>query len=60
MHELKLRLAAELPLMEAALKATTETLPAPVRPVAEHIFAAGGKRLRPFLTVLLARLLARS
>lgn len=60
MLELKSRLAAELPPLEAALQAATESLPAPVRPVAAHIFAAGGKRLRPFLTVLLARLLGHA
>lgn len=34
-----------------------EDLPAPARPIARHIFNAGGKRLRPFLTVTAARLL---
>ena len=57
MHELKKRLAVELPHIEAALLATMETVPGPARPVAQHIFAAGGKRLRPFLTVIIARLL---
>lgn len=57
MHELKQRLATELPHLEAALRDATAALPAPARPVAEHILTAGGKRLRPFLTVLTARLL---
>ncbi len=54
---MKQRLEAELVPITAALQRATEALPAPVRPVAAHIFDAGGKRLRPFLTVLLARLL---
>ena len=28
-----------------------------MRPIARHIFEAGGKRLRPLLTILMARLL---
>lgn len=51
------RLAQELPAVNAALGRATERLPEPVRPVARHILEAGGKRLRPFLTVLMARLL---
>lgn len=39
-----------------ALRAELEALPAPVRPVASHILEAGGKRLRPLLTLLFARL----
>ncbi|MDO5483687.1 MAG: polyprenyl synthetase family protein [Desulfovibrionaceae bacterium] len=54
---LKARLALELPAINAALARAVETLPEPVRPVVRHIFDAGGKRLRPFLTVLAARLL---
>lgn len=54
---LKQRLAEELPPIGAALARATEKLPEPVRPVARHILEAGGKRLRPFLTVLMARLL---
>lgn len=57
MYTMKKRLEAELPHITAALNAATEALPAPVRPVAAHIFSAGGKRLRPFLTVLTGRLL---
>ena len=57
MHQLKQRLAAEMPALEAALHKAVHDLPAPVQPIARHIFDAGGKRLRPFLTVLLARLL---
>lgn len=47
----------ELPPLEAALSRAAQMLPEPARPVARHIFSAGGKRLRPFLTVMLARLL---
>lgn len=58
MHDiLKKRLAVELPAVEAALEKAVSELPASVRPVAEHILRAGGKRLRPLLTVLFARLL---
>ena len=54
---LKARLATELPGINRALYRAVDTLPEPVRPVARHIFEAGGKRLRPLLTVLCARLL---
>lgn len=57
MFGLKKRLALELPHINAALARAAAALPAPVRPVAQHIFDAGGKRLRPFLTVLTARIL---
>ena len=53
---LKARLALELPPINAALKRAARSLPEAVRPVAQHIFDAGGKRLRPLLTVLTARL----
>lgn len=54
---LKARLALELPPVNAALERAAHGLPEPVRPVALHIFEAGGKRLRPLLVVLTARLL---
>ncbi len=57
MQVIKQRLQLELPLIEAALNKSLHTLPSSVRPIAAHIFSAGGKRLRPFLTVLMARLL---
>ncbi len=57
MQDLKERLLEELLPIEEALEKATAQLPAPVKPVVEHIFSAGGKRLRPFLTVLSARLL---
>ncbi|MDR0239365.1 MAG: polyprenyl synthetase family protein, partial [Deltaproteobacteria bacterium] len=51
------RLSAELPAISRALDQTVDALPSSVQPVARHILDAGGKRLRPFLTVLFARLL---
>ena len=57
MIQLKARLALELPGINRALNKAVDTLPEPVRPVARHIFDAGGKRLRPLLTVLTTRLL---
>ena len=57
MIQLKARLALELPGINRALSRAVDTLPEPVRPVARHIFDAGGKRLRPLLTVLTSRLL---
>lgn len=53
---LKARLALELTPINRALAQAVDTLPEPVRAVARHIFEAGGKRLRPLLTVLTARL----
>ncbi len=57
MQMIKARLHAELPQIEAALNNALEALPPSVKPIANHIFSAGGKRLRPFLTILMARLL---
>ncbi|MDR1857458.1 MAG: polyprenyl synthetase family protein [Desulfovibrio sp.] len=51
------RLGRETVPINAALDRAMESLPSPVRPVARHILEAGGKRLRPFLTVLSARAL---
>ncbi|MCL1985555.1 MAG: polyprenyl synthetase family protein [Betaproteobacteria bacterium] len=53
---LQTRLAAELPAISRALAQAVDSLPASVQPIARHILNAGGKRLRPFLTVLSARL----
>jgi octaprenyl-diphosphate synthase len=50
------RFAAELPAISRALDQAADALPASVKPIALHILNAGGKRLRPFLTVLFARL----
>ncbi len=55
MQELKSRLTIEFPLIESALQKSCADLPQTVRPIAEHIFSAGGKRLRPFLVVIMAR-----
>lgn len=48
---------SEIPRIDAALKTNIKTMPASSRHIAEHIFAAGGKRLRPLLTILIARIL---
>ncbi len=57
----KITLAAtvktERPRIDAALSANVASMPAPARRVAEHVLHAGGKRLRPLLTVLMARLM---
>ncbi len=53
---LKARMALELPHISKALDALAEELPAPAKPAARHTLMAGGKRLRPLLTVLFARL----
>ncbi|MBQ7456947.1 MAG: polyprenyl synthetase family protein [Desulfovibrio sp.] len=50
------RLGLELPTINQALARQEALLPAYVAPVCHHIFAAGGKRLRPFLLLLAARL----
>lgn len=55
MQELKRALAAEQPLINDAMSRHIAELPLAARPVAEHVFAAGGKRLRPFLTVMTGR-----
>lgn len=53
---LKARLALELPAINASLNDLIRKLPAPVQPAAVHTVQAGGKRLRPMLTILAARL----
>lgn len=53
---LESRLKAELAPLNEALDQACRELPKPVQPVARHIFGAGGKRLRPFLTICAARL----
>lgn len=50
------RLAQELPFIDQALKSALANLPVPCQPIATHILDAGGKRLRPLLTVLSARM----
>lgn len=57
---LKQCLAEELPAINAALEAAIAELPQPCQPVARHVIGAGGKRLRPFLALLMARLAGAS
>lgn len=55
--ELKIAFLREIPAINAAIQAEIATLPPLVRPVARHVMDAGGKRLRPMLTLLFARAL---
>jgi octaprenyl-diphosphate synthase len=57
MRELKHSLGLEQPKINAALAGYVAALPGGARPVAEHVLAAGGKRLRPFLTLATGRAL---
>lgn len=57
MQELMRSLAREQPLIKAALDRHVADLPANARPVAAHVLDAGGKRLRPFLTLHTGRAL---
>lgn len=50
-------LAREINPLNNALGNSLEYIPASCRPIARHIMEAGGKRLRPLLTVLFARAL---
>lgn len=56
MNTLALRMTRERPRINRAVHAAAAGLPESVRPAALHVLDAGGKRLRPFLTVLTARL----
>lgn len=47
-------LARHLDAVNTALMRACQRLPEPVRPIATHIFSAGGKRLRPILCLLAA------
>lgn len=49
-------LAQEQPRVQAALERAVDRLPASVREVAGYVLLAGGKRLRPLLTLTAARL----
>ncbi len=53
---LKARLLLSLPGINRALEELVQTIPEPARPACLHTTQAGGKRLRPFLTILSARL----
>ena len=57
MQELKTSLGREQPRINAAIARYIGELPPSSRPVAEHVLAAGGKRLRPFLTLTVGRAL---
>lgn len=57
MQELKARIIAEQPRFNATLATEVGTLHPLVQPVAAHVLKAGGKRLRPLLTLLVARAL---
>ena len=54
---LKARMALELPAINKALDSLLQELPAPTQPAAKHTVKAGGKRLRPLLCLLCARIL---
>ena len=55
--QLKIAFLKELPAINAAIQKEVEALPALVKPVAGHVMEAGGKRLRPMLTIVFARAL---
>jgi len=57
MQEFADYMARELPLIEDCLARHIAGLDPYVRPTAEHVLKAGGKRLRPLLTILSARAL---
>lgn len=58
--KLKSCFARELPKINAALAAALCELPEACQGAARHVISAGGKRLRPFLVVLMARLFGNS
>ncbi|MFW5731108.1 MAG: polyprenyl synthetase family protein [Desulfonatronovibrionaceae bacterium] len=55
MDGLKKFFQAELPVINRVLKEELENLNPLVKDVAEHVLMAGGKRMRPMLTLLVAR-----
>jgi octaprenyl-diphosphate synthase len=57
MQEIQAYLSRELPRINEYLARQTMGLDPLVQPVAGHVLDAGGKRLRPFLTILTARAL---
>lgn len=57
MRELKLSLTREQPNINAVIERHIAELPDGARPVAKHVLLAGGKRLRPLLTLLMGRAL---
>ncbi len=54
---LKARMALELPAINRTLDTLLQELPEPTRAAARHTVKAGGKRLRPLLCLLCARLM---
>ena len=56
MSLLKAVFAEELPRINQALNEAASSLPSPVAGIAHYVLEHGGKRLRPMLTVLMARL----
>jgi len=48
-------ISREVPAINRYLESATETLNPMVQPVVRHVLLAGGKRLRPLLTILTAR-----
>lgn len=60
MNKLKDFLQAELPRINLVLQKELEILSPLVRKVGEHVLVAGGKRLRPVLTILMSRCLGRT
>ncbi len=60
MQELRSLLTLEQPLINAALLRHLETLPPLAYPAAAHLLGAGGKRLRPLLTLLVGRALGNN
>jgi octaprenyl-diphosphate synthase len=55
--QLKVAFLKELPAINDAIAGEIDALHPLVRPVAAHVMDAGGKRLRPMLTILFARAL---
>lgn len=55
MQELKNSLAREQARIDTAIEGFLDELPPCSRPVARHVLGAGGKRLRPFLTIQTGR-----
>lgn len=60
MTTLRTLLAQEHPLINAALAEAIDELPPSVVPIAQYAVGNGGKRLRPLLTILVARLLGHA
>lgn len=56
MTQLPAWIEQEQPCIQAALNKAAASLPDSVRPVVDHVFGHGGKRLRPLLTLFTARL----